>query len=205
MKILKTSIYQKIIIVLNMDGKPPTVPRTGTNSKFNQNQQEIGRNTGPIPRMTPQPGDANNFRQSNGIGVRSSSRGSFLDDVNDMDQNIITNPTKNNPVNLRSLKSTVIHDDPLIPAVNKGNMSSYRSIDADNPLGYRDDDNLRKLRNKVYANHNYGADANDPFNDFNLQEMNNEDEDVLEKLRRAKEEVNERNQFIKKTEMQLEK
>ena len=188
-----------------MDGKPPTVPRTGTNSKFNQNQQEIGRNTGPIPRMTPQPGDANNFRQSNGIGVRSSSRGSFLDDANDMDQNIITNPTKNNPVNLRSLKSTVIHDDPLIPAVNRGNMSSYRNNNADNPLGYRDDDNLRKLRNKVYANHNYGADANDPFNDFNLQEMNNEDEDVLEKLRRAKEEVNERNQFIKKTEMQLEK
>ena len=188
-----------------MEGKPPTVPRTLTQSKFNQDPKDIGRNTGPISRMTPQPLSGNIYKPDNAFGIRSSSRGSFLDDINDDDQNLGVNATKNNPVNLRSLKSTVNRDVPLIPAMEKGNMSSYKPMDANNPLGYLDDDNLRKLRNKVYSKHNYGKDANDPFNDFNLQEMNNEDEDVLEKIRRLEDDVEEKKQIIQKSKMKLEK
>lgn len=78
-------------------------------------------------------------------------------------------------------------------------------MDPNNPLNYNPDDNLRKLRNKVYATQNYGPDAEDPFTGLNVQDMNDDDERELARIRQMEEDINRKKEEIQKTKMKLEK
>ena len=193
-----------------MNSKPPIGPGPGTNTRNNNYtpMDNKARMSGPIPRQADMPGTpigpprpSGNLTQN----MRSSSRGSFLDDINDAGDIYVPRGSKDNPVNLKSIKTTINPSDPLISTAQRPPMSSYRPMDPNNPLNYHPEDNLRKLRNKVYATHNYGPEAEDPFTGLNLQDMNDDDERELDRIRQMEDEVNRKKEEIQKTKMKLEK
>jgi len=193
-----------------MDGKPPMFPGSSSrNQEFTptlSEKQERREATVPGIRNFPATPEGNSNQQRNQLqNRRTSSRGSFLDDINDANYGVDNRQGSNNPINLRSLRTTVENYDPLGSNRKEHPQSSYRPMDANNPLNYHKDDNLRKLRNKVYTSHNYGPEENNPFAQIDVQEMNEDDETELDKIRKMEEELNRKKEEIQKSKMKLEK
>lgn len=192
-----------------MDGRPPMPKLVGYDRDQNYTPSMNNKNmTGPISR----PYDANQINSGIGNGGRltphnrASSRGSNMDAGLGDDANMYISATKNQqPIGLTRMRTTAENNDPMLSYKLKAQQNSYRPMDANNPLNYGPDDNLRKLRNDVYLKHNYGKDANDPFTQLNLEDMNDDDENERRRIKELEEEINNKRTEIEKSKMKLEK
>ncbi len=190
-----------------MSGRPPLNP-----NRFDIDDDrplsDMGGNTNGLGGgYKGTPGSAHNYNERNNDGMnggfRSHSRGSFLDELEN-NEGMGMNPTKNNPLNLRSIKTTIDNRDHLISKPGTDRHPGTQRRDPDNPLGYKQNDNLRKVRNDAYIKHNYGHEADDPFKQMQLQEMDNEDVSEAEKIRRMEKDYERQREEISKAKMKLE-
>ena len=199
-----------------MEHKPPLPPFNKDRPPSNSNQRlgtPADNNQDSKPLINP---DSNhnkniykpNLTGSSGFGnanfnPRSNSRGGPSDyarlDIAPTTYNPSYDPTVNNaalnPTEPQRLNTGTGRKTPL----------NFKNYDPNNPMSYGDGDNLRKLRNDVYRKHNYGREADNPFNDFNLLEMNNDDELEKQRIKNLEEDIDAKKRAIELAKMKLEK
>jgi hypothetical protein len=188
-----------------MEGRPPQVPKL---VGYDTDQSYTPSKSGPISKPYGMNRDA--FGQGSGGRLtphdRTSSRGSIMSSGLGDDTHMYISATKNmNPMGMSKMRTAVERDEPSTPNRVKGQQNSYRPMDANNPLEYGADDNLRKLRNDVYRKHNYGQEANDPFSKMNLEDMNDDDMNERRRIKALEDEISRNKIDIEKSKMKLEK
>lgn len=185
-----------------MEGKPP-LPSGMQKPPLDRN---INNASAPISRAYDTPQDT----MQGMVGPtphmnRGSSRGSNYGPMDEPNDHMYINVNRNQGPNIQRLQSTVNKSNPLLPPLGRNQPESYRKTDPDNPMGYGPDENLRKLRNNVYAKHNYGEQADDPFKEINLQEMNDDDERERQRIQQLEANIKAQKTELEKSKMKLEK
>jgi len=187
-----------------MEGRPPIAP----GSANSRTQPDLKISTGPVSKTyeTPEiPSGRMMIGRQTPTNPRMSSRGSQFGGLEEGNDHMYINVDRNQPMPINRMNTTGDKNPPLISDRAENGRTSYRAIDPNNPLDYGPDDNLRKLRNNVYAKHNYGEDAMDPFQEMNLQDMNDEDEKERQRIKHLEDEMQRNKQEIEKAKMKLEK
>jgi hypothetical protein len=180
-----------------MERKPPMFPGTPSRNFKNTKEsmeEDKGNMSGNISRDNNIPGTPKiNPNKGGTQNIRPSSRGSFLDDIEDGDYPPKRIESIANPVNLRSINTTMEHHIPLtsdrklFPETTHRQMGGHR-------LAENEVDHLQKLRKDI--------DRKMDLEDLDFRPNSAEER---ERIRILEEELNYKREDLEKQKMRLEK